>query len=122
MKKTVLKVLLSVFFVVAGSNHFINPDFYFPLIPDYLPFPSFINYFSGIIEIILGIGLSVRSFQRNAAWGIVILLILFIPSHVYFIQIGSCVQDGLCVPEWVAWVRLLFIHPILIIWAWLFTK
>lgn len=122
MKKTVLKHLLSFFFVFAGSNHFINPDFYFPLIPDYLPFPSFINYFSGIIEIILGIGLGFRSFQRNAAWGIVILLILFIPSHVYFIQIGSCVQDGLCVPEWVAWFRLLFIHPVLIIWAWLFTK
>jgi uncharacterized membrane protein len=122
MKKKVLKVLLSVFFVVAGSNHFINPGFYFPLIPDYLPFPVIINYFSGIIEVVLGIGLGFRSLQKYAAWGIVFLLVLFIPSHVYFIQIGSCVQDGLCVPEWVAWIRLLFIHPILIIWAWLFTK
>ncbi|RZS98055.1 putative membrane protein [Cecembia calidifontis] len=119
MKKNLLKLVLAVFFIVAGINHFINPQFYYPLIPDYLPFHGFINYSSGILEIILGAGLI---FTKTSAWGIIILLVLFIPSHVYFVQIGSCVDGGLCVPEWVAWVRLVIIHPILILWAWLFTK
>lgn len=122
MKIRVLRLLLALFFVIAGMNHFINPQFYNPLIPDYLPFHAFINYCSGILEMILGGGLLWMKTSKKSALGIIFLLVLFIPSHVYFIQIGSCVDGGLCVPEWVAWIRLLIIHPILILWAWLFTK
>ncbi|MCH6199234.1 hypothetical protein MMU07_06580 [Aquiflexum sp. LQ15W] len=117
-----LKYILGVFFLIAGFNHFWNPGFYYPLIPDYLPFPVLINTGSGIVEIILGMGILWERFSTTAAWGIVLLLIFFIPSHVYFIQIGSCVEDGLCVPKWVAWIRLLVIHPILIYWAYILTK
>lgn len=66
----------------------------------------------------LGFGLLFPKLRDLAAWGIIVLLLLFIPSHVYFIQIGSCVEDGLCVPSWVAWVRLLIIHPLLVLWAY----
>ncbi|TDQ19231.1 putative membrane protein [Algoriphagus boseongensis] len=109
---------LGIFYTVAGINHFVNPEFYLPLIPDYFPFPSAINLGSGILEVALGLGVLVSPKTRKmASWGIVILLIAFIPSHVYFIQIGSCVQEGLCVPEWVGWVRLVVVHPLLIFWA-----
>ncbi|MGY8982552.1 MAG: hypothetical protein ACKVJ9_08955, partial [Cytophagales bacterium] len=57
-------------------------------------------------------------YQKIGALGIVILLICFIPSHVYFIQIGSCVTDGLCVAPWMGWLRLIIVHPLLIFWAW----
>ena len=40
--------LLSGFYVFAGANHFINPEFYLGLIPEYLPFPDLINTISGI--------------------------------------------------------------------------
>jgi len=122
MIKILLKYLLGFFFLVAGANQFLNPDFYFPLIPDYLPSPYIINIVSGIVEIVLGLCVLWERHSTSAAWGIVVLLIFFIPSHVYFIQIGSCVEDGLCVPKWVAWIRLLLIHPILIYWAYIFTK
>lgn len=114
--------MLGLFFVIAGFNHFLNPEFYFPLIPDYLPYPKWINAISGILEILLGMGIFWEKFSKMAAWGIVVLLILFTPSHIYFIQVGSCVDDGLCVPELVAWIRLLVIHPILVFWAYIFTK
>jgi hypothetical protein len=45
------------------------------------------------------------------------MLISFIPAHIYFIQIGSCVEGGMCVSEWIGWARLLIIHPLLIWWA-----
>jgi uncharacterized membrane protein len=122
MLKILVRYLLGLFFVIAGFNHFLNPEFYFPLIPDYLPYPKGINSISGILEILLGMGIFWEKFSKMAAWGIVVLLILFTPSHIYFIQIGSCVEDGLCVPEWVAWIRLLVIHPILVFWAYIFTK
>ena len=41
---------------------------------------------------------------------------------IYFININSCIPKGLCVPQWVGWVRLIVIHPILIAWAWWVRK
>jgi len=118
MKKISL-YLQSFFYVFAGSNHFINPDFYFPLIPDYLSGLSFeINVASGLIEILFGIGLLFSKTRKMAALGIILMLIAFIPSHVYFVQIGSCIDGGLCVSPWIGWGRLSIIHPLLIWWAY----
>lgn len=120
--KKLLRYLLTLFFIVAGVNHFINPQFYLPLIPPYFPFPEIINLVSGIVEILFGFGLLLEKTRKAAAWGVVILLVAFIPSHVFFIQIGSCISDGLCVPAWVGWVRLVIVHPILLAWAYFCTK
>jgi len=122
MIQKILTHALGLFFIVAGINHFIQPDFYFPLIPDYLPWPKFINLASGILEVFLGLGILLPSSRKVSAAGILVLMVLFIPSHVYFIKIGSCVEDGLCVPEWMAWVRLVLIQPLLIVWALFVSK
>ena len=45
---------LGAFFVIAGLNHFRDPGFYLPLIPDYLPFPEVLNVLSGVLEVVLG--------------------------------------------------------------------
>lgn len=107
----------ALFYALAGINHFINPGFYLGLIPDYLPFPSTINVISGLAEITLGIGILFSASRKFAGNLIIAMLIAFIPAHVYFIQIGSCVEGGLCIPEWVSWLRLVVIHPILMWWA-----
>ena len=109
--------LLSGFYVFAGVNHFINPQFYYDLIPDYLPFHELINVVSGLAEIILGIGVIFQKTRKWSRYLLVTMLISFIPAHIYFIQIGSCVEGGMCVSEWIGWVRLLIIHPLLIWWA-----
>jgi len=117
LKKTAT-FLLGIFFILAGINHFVMPEFYHPLIPDYFPFPVFINYASGIIEILLGLGVLITRSRYYAALGIVVLMVFFIPSHIHFIIIGSCVEDGLCLHPAIAWIRLVVIHPLLILWAW----
>lgn len=120
MKKILPKIavyLLGVFFILGGINHFINPDFYLPLIPDYLPYHSFTNIVSGALEVMAGIAVLIPSTRKMGCNAIVVLLIAFLPAHIYFIQKGGCLSDTLCVPAWVAWIRLLVIHPILIYWA-----
>lgn len=116
--KRLLCYLLAVFFIVAGANHFRDPDFYLPLIPEYFPLPETINWVTGILEMVFGGLLFFRKYRTIASYGILALLLLFIPSHVYFIKIGSCIADGLCVPEWIGWLRLFAIHPLLLFWAW----
>ena len=106
--------MLSGFYVFAGVNHFINPQFYYDLIPDYLPFHELINVVSGLAEIILGIGVIFQKTRKWSSYLLVTMLISFIPAHIYFIQIGSCVEGGMCVSEWIGWARLLIIHPLLI--------
>ncbi len=118
-RKSFLRILLVGFYLIAGVNHFINPQFYLPLIPDYLPFPELINCISGVLEVVLAIGVLFPKYRSQAIWGIIVLLIAFIPSHLFFIQSGACMGEGsLCTPLWVAWIRLIPIHPLLMYWAW----
>ncbi|WP_396637983.1 MauE/DoxX family redox-associated membrane protein [Maribacter sp. R77961] len=121
IKKTFVTIL-GAFFIFAGSYHFINPNFYLGLIPDYLPLPVAINYVVGILEIVLGIFVLIPKYRKVGGYGIILLLILLIPSHVFFIQIGSCVPDSLCVPNWLSWSRLIVIHPLLVYWAYRVAK
>ncbi|MCS6968792.1 MAG: hypothetical protein RMJ44_08595 [Cytophagales bacterium] len=122
IRRHIFRTLLASFLVLAGINHFVMPEFYYPLIPDYLPFPAWINGIAGISEIGLGSLLLIAPLRRWAVGGIIAMLIAFVPAHIYFIQIGACVENGLCVPLWVAWVRLILIHPLLIAWAWYVRK
>ena len=122
MKKNLSLYLQAGFYVFAGFNHFFDPDFYYPLIPEYFGSLVLINIAAGVVEIVLGLGLLFPSMRKLAAFGIIAMLVAFIPSHDYFNQIGSCIEDGLCVPQWVGWLRLVVIHPLLIIWAWSVRK
>ena len=122
MMKQISLAVLAGFYVLAGLNHFLNQEFYLPLIPDYLPYPEWINLASGLLEVFFGIALVPIFSRKWAVYAIIIMLLAFIPSHVYFIEIGGCVEDGLCAPLWVAWVRLVVVHPLLIAWAWYHRK
>ena len=117
LKKISLRIL-ALFYLLAGINHFIDPDFYYPLIPPYLPWPVEINTISGVAEILFGLGILIPRQRRTSAYLIVLMLIAFVPSHIYFIQVGGCVEGGLCAPVWVGWLRLILIHPLLILWVW----
>ncbi|MDE3251309.1 MAG: hypothetical protein KGO92_00795 [Bacteroidota bacterium] len=116
--KQFLRYTQAVFYILAGLNHFRSPSFYLGMIPPYLPWHGLINLLAGIAETLLGISLLIPATRKWGAYGIILLLILFIPVHIYFIQIGNCLPNGFCVPAWVGWLRLLVIHPLLIAWAY----
>ncbi len=118
MKKAFFIQLQVFFYLIAGINHFIVPDFYHDLIPPFFEQKNIVNILAGIAEILLALGLLNSETRKTASILIIIMLISFIPSHVYFIQLGSCVEGGLCVPEWIGIVRLIVIHPLLVYWAW----
>ncbi|AXJ02470.1 putative membrane protein [Cyclonatronum proteinivorum] len=105
-------------FIVAGLYHFINPDFYYPMMPGWFPAPSALNLAAGAAEVVLGAGLLMSKYARLASYGIIGLMVLFIPAHVYMIQVGGCVSEAVCLPLWAAWVRLVVLHPLIILAAW----
>ncbi|WP_343329853.1 DoxX family protein [Polaribacter staleyi] len=78
-----LRIVFALFMIYAGSQHFIKPDFFSVFVPDFLPFKSFIIYASGIVEILLGVFLIIPKYTKLAAIGILILMLLFLPIHIW---------------------------------------
>ncbi len=78
----ILKILLAIFLIYGGFNHFYNPNFYNGFIPDFLPNLA-INYMIGAIEILLGIGLFSKGYKKKSAYSIFLLMILFMPIHIW---------------------------------------
>lgn len=81
--KKILQVVLAAAMILAGANHFFNPEFYLRMMPPVLPAPSMLNYLSGAIEIFLGVTLLIPKFTRFAAWGLIALFIAVYPANIY---------------------------------------
>ena len=81
--KPIIRYLLAAFFVLAGVNHFINPDFYLKIMPPYLPWHLLLVYLSGFLEIALGILLLIPKFTHIGAWGLIALLIAVFPANIH---------------------------------------
>jgi len=71
-----------VFFISAGVNHFLNPQFYDAIVPDFIPFPRLVHQITGVIEIILPLFLLTR-FRKEAALLMMIFLVLLYGANLY---------------------------------------
>lgn len=107
------------FYLFAGVNHFQNPEIYTPLFPPYLQaWTAELNLLAGLAEILLG-ALIIPSLTRKwAGWGIMMMLLAFLPSHIWFITSGELAIGPFAITPAVAWVRLVVVHPMLLYWAW----
>ena len=71
-----------VFFISAGLNHFLNPQFYDAIVPDFIPFPRLVHQITGVIEIILPLFLLTR-FRKEAALLMIIFLLILYGANLY---------------------------------------
>lgn len=81
--KLILQWIFGIAFILAGVNHFLNPNFYLRMMPPIFPAHLFLVYLSGVFEIALGILLLIPKFTRFAAWGLIALLIAVYPANIY---------------------------------------
>lgn len=116
--KIIFKWIFGIAFILAGLNHFINPDFYLRIMPPVLPFHLFLVYLSGIFEIVLGILLLIPKFTRFAAWGLIALLIAVFPANIY---VAMNTENFAHINPMLIYLRTL-LQFVLIIWAFWFTK
>tara|TARA_B100000131_G_scaffold254069_1_gene248270 strand:- start:112 stop:480 length:369 start_codon:yes stop_codon:yes gene_type:complete len=81
----ITKVLIYVyvlFFVGAGLNHFLNPQFYDAIVPNFIPYPRFVHQFTGILEILIPI-LFLTKYRKEAAIMMIILLVILYGANLY---------------------------------------
>jgi len=60
--------------------------------------------------------------RKLAAWGIILMLIAFLPVHIQMVKDAPLLLGNLLVTPLIAWIRLVVLQPLLIIWAWWYTR
>src|SRR5476651_194759 len=121
MLKKISLVILIVFYILAGINHFRSPDGYIRIIPAYLPVPHLLNLLAGFFETAFGLMLIFKQTRKMAAWGIILMLIAFLPVHIDMIIHAPMMMGNLKVTPLIAWMRIP-LQGLLILWAWWYTR
>ena len=116
--KQVALILLAVFFVGAGLNHFLNPDFYVQIMPPYLPAHLELVYLSGAFEVIGGVAVLIPSLRSLAGWGLVLLLLAVYPANIHMALNPESFPN---IPALALYLRLP-LQFVLIAWAYWATR
>lgn len=81
--RRIARIFVGLFFIAAGTYHFVNPAFYLPMMPPYLPNHLELVYLSGAAEVLLG-GLCFLDMCREVARvGLTVLLVAIFPANVH---------------------------------------
>jgi len=108
-------VLLGIFFIAAGTNHFVHPGVYVRAVPPWLPAAALLVQISGICEILGGIGVLLPKTRRLSGAGLIALLIAVFPANVQMAQHPGLYADVAAAPA--LYVRLP-LQLVIIAWVW----
>lgn len=95
--------ILGLFLILAGVNHFRKPKMYERIMPAYIPAHKTLVILSGIFEMILGMMILIPEYQTVAAWGIILMLVVFLTVHFYML---SDKKASMNLPKWVLVLRI----------------
>lgn len=113
-RKRISLILCSIFFTTVGVLHFTSTSTFTRIVPDFIPFPEWAVYISGVMEIAGGILLFVPKTRRYASYFLIFLLIIVFPANINMavnhIDFGK-------VPTAVLWARLP-LQALLIYWVY----
>ena len=110
--------LMGAMYIIAGIMHFLKPKIYLRIMPRYLPFHKPLVIISGLVEILLGIGLFNRSTKDISLYGIIAMLAIFLLVHFYML---SSKKAGAGFPRWILLLRLP-LQFALMYWAFFYLK
>ena len=86
--KHILSLILGIFFINVGIGHFVEPEWFEPIVPDILGDPTFWVLITGAMEIALGAGLIVPQTRKYSR----ILMVLFLVA-IYWANLNMWIND-----------------------------
>ena len=116
--KVFLLYAMAIGYVIAGIFHFTNPLPYKKIMPPWLPYQYPLIYISGVCEIIFGALLIPEITRPIGAWLIIAMLVAIFPANI---QMAINFWQRNNPYQWIAIARLP-LQPLLIWWAWTYTK
>ena len=78
---TFIAYAFAVVLIIAGIYHFVNPSFYYPIIPPWMPRVA-ANIAGGAAEIVIGLAMLVPATRSLGLWSAAALMTVFVPIHV----------------------------------------
>ena len=115
--KNISIYIMSLLYILVGIKHFLDPNFFLKIMPEYLNYHLELVYLSGFFEILFGILLIFKKTRFFGAWGVFILLICVFPANIYLYS-SEAAQIALNISKSQALIRLPFQIPLLIIAYW----
>ena len=119
--KQVLLWIQVAFYVFAGIQHFRVPHFYVAMMPPYLPWHEALVFWSGVAEVLCGLGLALPQTRKLAAWGTIALLVAVFPANLHVAAANVPLfgaQEGAGALNYAR----LPLQAVLIGWAWIYTR
>ncbi len=107
-------VPLAVFYLVAGTLHFLRPRVYEAMMPRALPAKRELVYASGAAELIGGAAVLHPATRRAGGWWLIATLIGIFPANVNMALASERFRG---IPAWLLWARLP-LQALLVAWAW----
>lgn len=116
--QNVFRLLLAAFMIYAGFSHLtFNRVEFQAQVPDFIPLSKdLVVILSGIVELILGLGLAFwKSKRQKFGWALALFFVLIFPGNIaQYLDgkdaFGVLDSDG-------ARLRRLFFQPVLIVWV-----
>jgi uncharacterized membrane protein len=93
----------ALFWVVAGTMHFVIPKQYEAIVPPYVPRPRKVVYLSGVAELAGGAGVLSARTAPAAGWWLIATLVAVFPANV---NMALHPERYRGIPEPLLWVRL----------------
>jgi uncharacterized membrane protein len=110
--KIALLILLAMLFTYSGLMHFLHPQPFLKIMPEYLPGHQFLVSLSGIFEILGAVFLLIPKTRRYAGAAMILLLIAVFPANI---NMAMKKIDFGWIPEYALWLRLPF--QFVLLWA-----
>ncbi len=91
--KLILRILIAIFYLLAGIAHLRSPAGFLAITPDWVPFPEFVIAFTGIAEIAGAIGLMIPRLRYAAGIGLALYALCVWPANIHH-AINNVAVDG----------------------------
>jgi len=116
--KTAFCYFFAAFFFIAGILHIVHDDVFAAIVPPLLPFPYSIVWITGVLELVLAIGLVLRKYRKLSGLLLAPYLIAVLPANIYM-AMADIPFNGRDLTDFQLWFRVVLQFPLiaLILWA-----
>lgn len=97
MIRTILRVLLGLFYGYAGYAHIVRPELFLTITPGWVPYPEAVVFWTGVAEILGAIGLLQpfsKELRRAAGIGLALYALCVWPANINHFAMDMAREDG----------------------------
>ena len=110
-----MRLAMALALLFAGTDHWLNPQRYLPMMPGWIPLHLELVLFTGAAEIAGGVGVLWNRTRRLAGLMLAVYFVAVFPANIHN-ALNSVAVEGLPQAAWYYWARLPF-QPLAIWWA-----